>query len=72
MTLFRGTPQEAAHSVGEASSVCLVDVLHICRLGDDEGDDDYDDDGDDVDGVGDGDANANGDSEYDDDCSDDV
>ena len=64
MTLFRGTPQEAAHSVGEASSVCLVDVLHICPLDDDDGDD--------VDGVGDGDANANGDSEYDDDCSDDV
>ena len=63
MTL-RGTPQEAAHSVGEASSVCLVDVLHICPLDDDDGDD--------VDGVGDGDANANGDSEYDDDCSDDV
>ena len=70
MTLFRGTPQEAAHSVGEASSVCLVDVLHICPLDDDDGDDDYDDDGDDVDGVGDGDAN--GESEYDDDCSDDV
>ena len=72
MTLFRGTPQEAAHSVGEASSVCLVDVLHICPLDDDDGDDDDDDDCDDVDGVGDGDANANGDSEYDDDCSDDV
>ena len=42
MTLFRGTPQEAAHSVGEASSVCLVDAPHICRLDDDEGDDDYD------------------------------
>ena len=73
MTLFRGTPQEAAHSVGEASSVCLVDVLHICRLDyDDDGDDDYDDDGSDGVGDGDGDANANGDGEYDDDCSDDV
>ena len=58
--------------MGEASSVCLVDVLHICPLDDDDGDDDYDDDDDDVDGVGDGDANANGDSEYDDDCNDDV
>ena len=50
--------------MGEASSVCLVDALHICRLGDGDGDD--------VDGVGDGVANANGDSEYDDDCSNDV
>ena len=45
--------------MGEASSVCLVDALHICPLGD--GDDDYDDgddgyDADGSDGVGDGDG----------------
>ena len=41
--------------MGEASSVCLVDVLHICPLDDDDGDDDYDDDGDDEDDDGDDD-----------------
>ena len=61
--------------MGEASSVCLVDALHICRLGDDEGDYADGDDGyadDTSDGVGDPDGDPDGDDEYDDDCSDDV
>ena len=45
--------------MGEASSVCLVDALHICRLDGDDGDDDGDDD---EDGDNDGDDDVDDDT----------